>query len=72
MIIVETIGTCERRYSSLGVKLRQVETDTLWNDAVNAIPCRFTYEESGVPVDADEPAESEDYEEALSELGVNA
>jgi hypothetical protein len=54
MIIIENFGTAERRYSDLGVKLRQVETDTLWNDAVNAIPCRFTYEETDLPIEHDD------------------
>ena len=51
MIITESLGAVERRYSDLGVKLRQVETDTLWNDAVNTVPCRYTYEETDVPCD---------------------
>lgn len=51
MIIIENLGICERRYSSLSVKLRQVETGTLWNDAVDIIPCRFTYEETDEPID---------------------
>lgn len=59
MIIIENLGTAERRYSDLGVKLRQVETDTLWNDAVNAVPCRFTYEETDVPCDPVKPTAEE-------------
>lgn len=51
MIIIEFLGAVERRYSDLGMKLRQIETGTLWNDAVNAIPCRFTYEETEIPCD---------------------
>lgn len=59
MIIIESLGAVERRYSDLGVKLRQVETDTLWNDAVNAVPCRFTYTETDVPCDPVEPSAEE-------------
>ena len=52
MVIIEQISNqCERRYSDLDVKLRQIETGTLWNDAVDVIPCRFTYEETDIPVD---------------------
>ena len=52
MIIIESVTeNCERRYSDAGVKIRQIETDTLWNDAVDVIPCRFTYEETDIPVD---------------------
>ena len=54
MIIIENLGNAERRYSDQGVKLRQIETDTLWNDAVNAIPCRYTYEETDIPCDPEE------------------
>lgn len=64
MIITENLGNCERRYSDQNVKLRQVETDTLWNDAINAIPCQFTYEETNTPCD---PVEIE-ADEAMSIL----
>lgn len=61
MIIIEDLGTVERRYSDAGVMLRQIETDTLWPDAVDVKPCRFTYEETDLPV----PDEELDAEEAL-------
>ena len=51
MIVIEQLGNCERRYSNQGVKLRQIETGTLWNDAITVIPCRFTFEETNIPVD---------------------
>lgn len=51
MILIEDLGICERRYSDNGVKIRQVETNTLWNDAINVKPCRFTYEETSEPID---------------------
>ena len=54
MIIIENMGNVERRYSDQGVKLRQVETGTLWNDAVNVPPCPFTYEETDIPCDPEE------------------
>ena len=48
MIIVEYIESenRERRYSDQGVKLRQVETGILYDDAVDVIPCPYTYEEA--------------------------
>lgn len=54
MIIVELVdeGTRERRYSDRNVKLLQVETGILYEDAVDVIPCRYTYEESDVPIEA--------------------
>ena len=51
MILIEDLGNCERRYSDNGVKIRQIETNTLWNDAINTKPCRFTYEETSEPID---------------------
>lgn len=51
MIIIQDLGQVERRYSSEGVKIRQVETNTLWNDAINVKPCRFSYEETSEPID---------------------
>lgn len=54
MIIIENLGNAERRYSDQGVKLRQVETNTLWNDAINVPPSPFTYEETDIPCDPEE------------------
>lgn len=54
MIIIENLGSVERRYSDQGVKLRQVETNTLWNDAINVPPCPYTYEETDIPCDPEE------------------
>lgn len=53
MIIIENLGTVERRYSDKNVKLRKVEDGTLWNDAIDTIPCRFTYEETSELVEHD-------------------
>ena len=54
MIIVELVDndTRERRYSDKNVMIRQVETDILYEDAVDVIPCRYTYEESDVPIES--------------------
>lgn len=54
MIIVEQLENAERRYSDNGVKIRQIETDTLWNDAINMPPCPYTYEETDIPIDEEE------------------
>lgn len=51
MIIVERISeTRERRYSDRGVQLRQVETGNIYDDAVDNVPCQWTYEETDTPV----------------------
>ena len=59
MIIIENLGMVERRYSDNNVKLRKVEDGTLWNDAIDTIPCLFTYEETETPIDPD-PMEPQD------------
>ena len=58
MIIVELVDndTRERRYSDQKMKLRQIETQVLYDDAVDVIPCKYTYEETDEPVDP-EPEE---------------
>lgn len=59
MIIVEQIGDIERRYSDAGVKILQVETGTTWDDAIDVVPCRFTYEETDTPISEPEPSAEE-------------
>ena len=51
-ILSELVPTnCIRHYSNLNVKLRQIETDELFNDAIDLLPCQFTYEETDIPID---------------------
>ena len=54
MIITEYIESenRERRYSDQGMKIRQIETGILYDDAVDVIPCPYTYEESDEPIGA--------------------
>lgn len=40
-----------RHWSDANMKIRQIETGTLWNDAVDIIPCPYTYEETDIPID---------------------
>lgn len=60
MIIVELVDndTRERRYSDKNVKLLQVETGILYEDAVDVIPCKYTYEESDEPIEVVDDSES--------------
>ena len=53
MIVVEFIATenRERRYSDLNVKIRQIETGNVYEDAVDIIPCPYTYEETNIPIE---------------------
>ncbi|MBO5969219.1 MAG: hypothetical protein J6S14_12060 [Clostridia bacterium] len=59
MIIVEQVGLRERRYSDLGVKLLQVETGLKYEDAVDVVPCRYTYDETDEPIEQ-EPLDPQD------------
>lgn len=59
MIIVELVDndTRERRYSDQDVMIKQVETGALYEDAVDVIPCKYTYEETDIPIEHPEPPE---------------
>lgn len=61
MIIVELVDneTRERRYSDQNVMIRQIETGALYEDAVDVIPCKYTYEETDVPIDPEPEPEPE-------------
>ncbi len=56
MIITEyiEIENRERRYSDLNMKIRQIETGNLYDDAVDVIPCPYTYEETDISVEDNE------------------
>ncbi len=59
MIIVEKIdkSTRERRYSDKNVMLLQKETGKIYVDAVDVIPCKYTYEETDIPIENEEISE---------------
>lgn len=38
-------------WSDAGMKIRQVETGVLYEDAVDVMPCRYSYEETDVPIE---------------------
>ena len=63
MIIVELVEdeTRERRYSDQRMMIRQIETGDIYEDAVDVIPCPYTYEETDIPIDP--PDEEEDEED---------
>ena len=52
MIISELLkdGAFIRHYSDSGMMLRQIETGILYSEAVDTEPCRYTYEETEMPV----------------------
>lgn len=52
MIIEQQINdTLVRHYSDAGVIIKQVETGTLYSDAVDVVPCRYSYQETDTPVE---------------------
>lgn len=56
MLRIELIenDTRVRQWSDLGMMIRQIETDILYEDAVDVIPCRYTYEETDIPIPEEE------------------
>ena len=43
-----------RHYSDLDLKILQVETGVVYEDAVDALPCKYTYEETDIPIEHEE------------------
>lgn len=43
-----------RHYSDNNMKIRQIETNIIYDDAVDVTPCRYTYEETDEPIENDE------------------
>ena len=41
-------------YSDSGMMLLQAETGILYGDAIDVIPCRYTYEETDQPIESEE------------------
>lgn len=61
MILTEFVEneTRIRHYSDQYLKIRQVETGIIYEDAVDYLPCRYTYEETSEPIE-DTENEQED------------
>ena len=56
MIREELIENGERirHWSDLNFKIRQIETGIIYDDAVDVIPCKYTYEETNEPIEEEE------------------
>ena len=55
MIVQEILNeTLIRHYSDRGVKLKQLETGLVYDEAVDRIPCKFTYAETEEPIGREE------------------
>ena len=65
--------TLIRYYSDKKMKLLQVETGIMYDEAIDVVPCKYTYEETETPIEIIEEdilAENADMKSALSLLGV--
>lgn len=60
-MIVEEMVTPKRirHYSDQWLKIRQIETGRIYDDAVDRYPCKWTYEETDIPIEPIEILESE-------------
>lgn len=47
-------GTLIRHYSNRGMKLLQVETGMAYDEAIDIVPCKYTYEETDKPIEKEE------------------
>ena len=72
MIVEEFIEDSRvHHYSDVGLKIRQIETDVIYDDAVDVVPCIYTYEETDIPIEPLEPIDQvQDMQDALNILGV--
>ena len=58
-------------YSDSNVKVRKVETDEVYDSAIDVEGAPYEYEETDIPVEADGfDVTEEDYQNALREMGV--
>lgn len=74
MIVEKQLSpTLVRHYSDKHKMIRQIETGVLYADAVDTIPCRYTYEETDEPIPTEEFSHEieqrvDDLEDAVVEL----
>ena len=61
-------ATLTRHYSDQLMMIRQIETGALYEEAVDVKPCRYTYEETDIPIGGDEEATPEEVEAALESI----
>ena len=73
MIVSEQINDAlVRHYSDSHMLIKQVETGNLYDEAVDVVPCRYTYTETDTPVLTDvAPTTESEYIGYLKQLGVD-
>ena len=47
-------GALIRHYSNIGMKLLQVETGIEYDEAIDIVPCQYTYEETNKRIEVEE------------------
>lgn len=47
-------------YSDEDFKILQVETGIIYDDAIDVLPCKWTYEETDIPIEKEEPEDDND------------
>lgn len=51
MVVKEVLSdSLVKHYSDSGMKLLQVETGIMYDEAIDIVPCKYTYEETNEPV----------------------
>ena len=70
MIITEYLndGTLIKHYSDKGVVLLQVETGEKYSDPIDAVPCRYTYEETDEYIEGEEKITEDEFFSMLEEV----
>lgn len=58
-----------RTYSDEGYRIKQVETGSIYDEAIDVEDTPYTYEETDMSIE-EEKATEQDYLEALAKLGV--
>lgn len=58
-----------RHYSDSGFRILQNETGVVYDDAVDVLPCKYTYSETEELIPVEDATEA-DYQAALARLGV--
>lgn len=57
-------GTLIKHYSNEGFMIRQIETDSVYEETIDLVPCVYTYEETDIKIETEvEQTEEENLEE---------
>ena len=60
MIVTEQIGNNRiRHYSDAGFRILQNEPGAVYDDAVDVLPCKYTYSETEELIESDEISDTE-------------